>query len=77
VKFTAFSTKFGLFEYLVMPFGLCNPPATVQREINRILWPLLGLELVLKPDVDVNEDERMVVVAYIDDIFIATKGSLE
>ena len=25
---TAFSTKFGLYEYLVMPFGLTNAPAT-------------------------------------------------
>jgi len=66
-KYTTFSTKFGLYEYLVMPFRLCNVSATFQREINRILRPLLGFELVNKMDVRIDEDEGMVVVAYIDD----------
>jgi hypothetical protein len=46
-KYTAFRTKFGLFEYTVMPFVLTNAPATFQREINRILRPVLGIELVI------------------------------
>jgi hypothetical protein len=36
-KYSAFHTKFGLYEYMVMPCGLCIAPATFQREINRIL----------------------------------------
>ena len=36
VERTAFQTKFGSFQYLVMPFGLCNAPATFQRTMNII-----------------------------------------
>ena len=38
---TAFSTRFGLFEYLIMPFGLCNAPGTFQRYINQLLRDFL------------------------------------
>ena len=34
---TAFRTRFGLFEYLVMPFGLYNGPASFQNYINDTL----------------------------------------
>jgi hypothetical protein len=51
---TAFRTRYGLFEYLVMPFGLCNAPGTFQAMINKVLHDLL--------------DEGVIV--YIDDILI-------
>ena len=38
---TAFITRFGLFESLVMPFGLCNAPASFQNYINHTLHDLL------------------------------------
>lgn len=38
---TAFSTRLGTFQYLVMPFGLCNAPATFQRAINSALFEFL------------------------------------
>lgn len=34
--FTAFSTHHGHFEFLVMPFGLCNAPAIFQSLMNQV-----------------------------------------
>ena len=55
---TAFWTKYGLFQYKVMPFGLCNAPATFQRTMEMILNPLL----------------HDCVSVYIDDIIISSKN---
>lgn len=40
---TAFRTRFGLYESLVMPFGLTGAPATFQRFINDTLRDCLDL----------------------------------
>ena len=58
---TAFRTRYGLYEWLVTPFGLTNGPATFQRYINHTLREYL--------------DEF--VSAYLDDILIYSDGSLE
>jgi hypothetical protein len=36
---TAFRTRYGQFEYRVMPFGLRNAPATFQADIDDCLRP--------------------------------------
>jgi len=47
---TAFCTKFGLFEFNVMPFGLCNAPATFERLTERVLRGLLWEECLVYID---------------------------
>ena len=51
---TAFRTRYGHFEYLVMPFGLANAPATFQAYISQALVGLVDT----------------ICVVYLDDILI-------
>ncbi|KAG9184899.1 hypothetical protein G6011_06845, partial [Alternaria panax] len=58
---TAFRTRFGLYEWLVTPFGMANAPSTFQRYIN---WTL-------------REYMDDFCSAYLDDVLIYTNGTLK
>ncbi|KAJ6437919.1 reverse transcriptase [Purpureocillium lavendulum] len=58
---TAFITRFGLFESLVMPFGLCNAPASFQHYINHTLYDQLD----------------KICTAYLDDVLVYSQTRKE
>ena len=47
---TAFRTQYSQFEYKVMPFGLCNAPATFQGMMNEVLREFLDQGVVVYLD---------------------------
>jgi Reverse transcriptase (RNA-dependent DNA polymerase) len=47
---TAFRCRYGLFEYTVMPFGLCNAPGTFQHYMNDTFREFLDDFLVVYLD---------------------------
>ena len=47
---TAFRTRYGHFEYLIMPFGLANAPATFQAYISQALLGLVDITCVVYMD---------------------------
>ncbi|GBG77092.1 hypothetical protein CBR_g23418 [Chara braunii] len=58
---TAFQTRYSLYEFVVMHFGLCNAPGTLQHAMNRIFHDYL---------------DKFVIV-YLDDILIFSRTAEE
>jgi len=58
---TAFKSRYGLYEYTLMPFGLCNAPSTFQSIINDVFRDMLDVG----------------VIAYMDDILIYMETGVE
>ena len=58
---TAFTTRYGLYEYTMIPYGLTNAPAYIMNMMNKVFMDFL---------------DKFVVV-FIDDILVYSKSHKE
>ena len=60
-QYTAFATASGLYEFCVLPFGLCYAPSTFQRLMHQVLHGL----------------DRNICLIYLDDIIVFSRTFAE
>ncbi|KAH9268950.1 hypothetical protein BASA83_009084 [Batrachochytrium salamandrivorans] len=66
---TSFITKYGQFEFLVMPFGLANAPAQFQRMMNSLFRDVIGKHvLVYLDDIVIYSDNMSDHIAQVQNV---------
>ena len=50
IQKTAFKTQQGHWEYIVIPFGLCNAPASFQRLMDRVFFATIRYFILVHLD---------------------------
>jgi hypothetical protein len=62
IKNTAFTCKYGLFEWLVMPFGCCNAVPAFERLMENVWSGVLALCIVLAKNDDTSAHRNLEMV---------------
>ena len=66
IPLTAFNTRYGHFEFLVLPFGLCNAPASFMDLMNSVLARYLDkFVIIYLDDIPIYSDNKQEHVTHV------------